>query len=183
MNKFRSIPFFLSLLLFTPLYAQESIIISLHKVDSTDYYIILEKNVNLSELWLREKPFAKSNNDIKLAVIETKLTKEASKLVVRQHHHLKNNMIDAGRAQPLGSGVASVIGTDNELLPVCMVFLTPNMNQKFVKFIDEDGIIIADNFKKFDYGDPKEVTMKGLIPSDLAEVAIAEACKDYSVSN
>ncbi|MBK7868565.1 MAG: hypothetical protein IPJ75_17100 [Ignavibacteriales bacterium] len=183
MTTIRLIPFILFFIFPSSLTAQESIIISLNKVDSVEYYFILEKNVNHSELWARSQAFVKSDKDIKLATIETKLTKEASKLIIRQHHHERNNLVDAGRAQPLGSGVAAVIGTDKELLPACLVFITPNINMGFVKVIRDDAVIIADNFKKFDYGDPKDVQMKGLIPFELVEEAFFEAVKDFSVAN
>lgn len=183
MAKIRLIPLILLFIFPSSLSAQESIIVSLNKVDSLEYYFILEKNVNQSEIWARSQAFVKSDKDIKIATIETKLTKEASKLIIRHHHHERNNVVDAGRAQPLGSGVAAVIGTDNEVLPVCLVFITPNINTGFVKVLNDDAVIIADNFKKFDYGDPKEVQMKGLVPFELVEVALFEACKDFSVAN
>jgi len=173
------------LLLLIPsiLSAQESIIISLNKIDSVDYYIILEKNVNVSELWARSQPFAKSKSDIKLATIETKLDKGTSKLITRGRHFTRENRVEAGKGQAPGSGIATIAGGPNELLPVCIVMLVPNTPLAYINVLKDDRIIIADNFKKTDFGDMKDVNCRGLMSCDLPEVAFEEALNDYSIAN
>jgi len=173
------------LLLLIPsiLSAQESIIISLNKIDSVDYYIILEKNVDVSELWARSQPFAKSKSDIKLATIETKLDKGTSKLITRGRHFTRENRVEAGKGQAPGSGIATIAGGPNELLPVCIVMLVPNTPLAYINVLKDDRIIIADNFKKTDFGDMKDVNCRGLMSCDLPEVAFEEALNDYSIAN
>ena len=173
------------LLLLIPsiLSAQESIIISLNKIDSVDYYIILEKNVDVSELWARSQPFAKSKSDIKLATIETKLDKGTSKLITRGRHFTRENRVEAGKGQAPGSGIATIAGGPNEMLPVCIVMLVPNTPLAYINVLKDDRIIIADNFKKTDFGDMKDVNCRGLMSCDLPEVAFEEALNDYSIAN
>ncbi len=176
-------PVLLLLLIPSILSAQESIIISLNKIDSVDYYIILEKNVNVSELWARSQPFAKSKSDIKLATIETKLDKGTSKLITRGRYFTRENRVEAGKGQAPGSGIATIAGGPNELLPVCIVMLVPNTPLAYINVLKDDRIIIADNFKKTDFGDMKDVNCRGLMSCDLPEVAFEEALNDYSIAN
>lgn len=176
-------PVLLLLLIPSILSAQESIIISLNKIDSVDYYIILEKNVNVSELWARSQPFAKSKSDIKLATIETKLDKGTSKLITRGRHFTRENRVEAGKGQAPGSGIATIAGGPNEMLPVCIVMLVPNTPLAYINVLKDDRIIIADNFKKTDFGDMKDVNCRGLMSCDLPEVAFEEALNDYSIAN
>lgn len=167
----------------TVLSAQESIIISLNKIDSVDYYVILEKNANSSELWARSQPFAKSKTDIKLATVETKIEKGTSKYITRGRHFTRENRVEAGKGPAPGSGVATIAGGPNELLPVCIVLIVPNTSMAFINAMKDDRIIIADNFKKTDFGDMKDVNCHGLMSCDLPEVAIEEALNDYSIAN
>lgn len=167
----------------TVLSAQESIIISLNKIDSVDYYVILEKNANSSELWARSQPFAKSKTDIKLATVETKIEKGTSKYITRGRHFTRENRVEAGKGNAPGSGVATIAGGTNELLPVCIVLIVPNTSMSFINAMKEDRIIIADNFKKTDFGDMKDVNCHGLMSCDLPEVAMEEALNDYSIAN
>ncbi|KAB2909060.1 MAG: hypothetical protein LC102_01890 [Ignavibacteriales bacterium] len=179
MKRFNIILFIILILAPALLTAQESIIVSLTKIDTTDYYLILEKDVNRSELWARHLPFEKSKSDLKLAVFETILVKNAVSKIERNKHSARENKIIAGNTSEQATGVATVHGSANEMLPVCIVILEKGLKSSFIDAIEENYVIIADNFKKGDYGAPPDVDCKGLIACEITEVAIEEAIKDF----
>ena len=167
------------------LYAQDQILLKEYQYNGKKYYITLEKNFGVSEIWARQKLQTSILGDIKIASLKLaeQTKKNAMAAICSGRKIYDNGKLVLGCGSVVGTGVCLFTGGGAVIgVPVCTATITYGVAGGFVDCVSGITHKVAGYFGASDIMAATEISNNPTVAS-LVSMALDEACENWKSNN